>query len=161
MTVARSCADPDAATFVGHGSLTNLDPNVVYTLSVWTMDQAGWLSGTAAIYSWKVVDRPPVVRVLSGPSKASSLLRPTFHLVAVVRCRARPEPRVPAVPDALCRAHGPVVYAGHSPPPPTHTCAWGQLCTSMIMYDFSVVRLLRVACWWLGAFSGLVRPMRP
>jgi hypothetical protein len=73
------------------GSLSSLVANVQYTLSVWTMDQAGWLSGTAAIHSWRVVDRPPIVRVLSGPSKASSLLRPTFHLIALVRLEGHVE----------------------------------------------------------------------
>ncbi len=62
--------------------------DVLYTLSVWTADQAGLLSSTAAIHSFRVVDRPPVVRVLARPSKVSALLRPTFQLVALVRCVA-------------------------------------------------------------------------
>lgn len=54
-----------------------------YTLRVWTVDQAGWVSAQFATYSWHVLPVAPSVMVHQRPQSSSAAWRPEFTLSAV------------------------------------------------------------------------------
>ena len=71
------------SVFAATLSLSGLPPDESYTLSVWTVDQAGHVSPSPCRYTWDVLTAVPSVHIQSHPAPVPSSWRPSLSLPSV------------------------------------------------------------------------------
>ena len=63
-------------------TLSGLTVGDTYTISVWSVDQAGHVSVQASVFSWSIINSAPAVTVLSHPDATSGSKFPQFRFAA-------------------------------------------------------------------------------